>query len=74
MIPDKTTISAVMVTRKELSQLLTSKFGFEISPEMIRRNETKWGISKTKLTLNKRVIRYNYQMALDLISNVVKSL
>ena len=45
-------LPTVLVDRKELAQLLN------VSPDQVRRNEVRWGLSQAKVILNRKTVRY----------------
>ena len=51
-------LPTVLVDRKELAQLLN------VSPDQVRRNEVRWGLSQAKVILNRKTVRYYKRVAL----------
>ena len=58
------------LSRKELSALITKLRGDEVSVDMVRKNEKRWGLMKSRgRDLNKRVIRYDEALARIALGN-----
>jgi hypothetical protein len=57
-----------LVSRKELSAIISEKRGDEITIDQLRKNEKRWGLSLARHPdVNKRVVRFDLSVALRVL-------
>jgi hypothetical protein len=65
--------STKMISRKEVAQLFSAKFGIDISVDKIRKNEKRWGLDKVRFDFNKRLIFYKHSSVCLIINELSQS-
>ena len=63
----------MLLTRKEVAGLFSQIFGDTINTYQVMSNEKRWGIDKARKSVNRRVIRYDKQLAESAFRNFLKN-
>lgn len=60
------------LTRDELSDAIRERYQVQVSYDMLRRNEKRWGLRKARMTLNARVVFFQVGVAFAALDKVFK--